>query len=64
MAITNDEEELCSKYNLLVIKELVSFTAETTNSSSQLVKARKILALIENIQNPPMSPAVSIMDYI
>jgi len=64
MAITNDEEELYSKYNLLVIKELVSFTAETTNSSSQLVKARKILALIENIQNPPMSPAVSIMDYI
>jgi len=64
MAITNDEEELCSKYNLLVIKELISFAAETTNSSSQLVKARKILTLIETIQNPPTSPAVTIMDYI
>ena len=60
MAISKDQEELLS--NLDIIKELVFIVAETTNHNNELVKARKILALIETIQNPP--PVVnSILDY-
>lgn len=45
--------ELCSDEIIGLIKELVTVVAETTLSQTTHIKAKKVLAIIQNIEKPP-----------